>query len=399
MSKVFIPASKVTSAVFFTEGDSVQQRISHIGRITLERKIKLASLLSESVIIPVSHIIESQSTFNVIRSAPSLLTKQIIIPSLPSQFSTVSEYVKARFSSFARTSLEQHRLFTVSEFLDENASKLIWRNDQEMRSFYKQSLLRDLRDPTSLLSRSLGLSSSELEALIENISSIEPMSRESSFELANKLDLEKRTTFILYLQTLYCITGSLGNNSPPLLNPRLVPFLHDRVARIPQEHDPNLFSEILESIGIAQAVLDRIPLQEIPGLSRENEVRRFRNKYHALIDKARKGLTKVVGDEFAPQALQDILVDLVGKELKKERRILKAKNIWAFSSFATALISSGVALVTGSHLASATSVISGTVSLLDTIFDLADPIISRVFDTKTEFITFSATLRRRAGLE
>ncbi len=398
MNKVFVPANQITNSVFFTEGDPIQQRISRIGQSNLVRKIKIALLLSESIVIPASHIIESRLTFNIISGAPFLLTKKVIIPSLPSQFSTVSEYAKERFASSAITPSAQRSLFKICDFLDENTSKFIWRNDQEMRSFYKHSLLRDLQDSNSLLFRSLNLSSAEIEALIEQISRLKPISRETSFELANRLDEKRRKPFILYLQTLYCVTGSLGNNSDPLLNSALVPFLRDKIARIPQEYDPHLFLEVLKSIGVAETLLDRISLQEIPDLSRESSVRRFREKYRALIDKARRGLVDVIGEEFSLQTLQDILLDLIGKELNKEKRVLKVKNIWTFSSFATALISSGIALASGSQLVSAASAVSSTVALLDSVFSLSDPIIERILSTKTEFITFSSSLRKRAML-
>lgn len=399
MNRKLITPNQTKNAIFFTEGDVVIQHFVSTNRSLLERKLKIAALMSEFVVIPVSHIFESRLTFEILRETPELLIKNIVVPSMPSQFSEISDYIKERFAPFAQTKTEQRSLFTRYEFLEHNTTTLLLRNDSKMRQFYKQSLLRDLNDRNSLLYRSLDLSDAEILGLISQISATEPMSRESAFKLADRLDEHRKRVFILYLQTLYCVTGSIGNNSDPLLNPILLPFMQDKATRASKGHDPRLFSKVLETIGIAQSVLDQIPLSEIPNLSRETAVRRFREKYHTLIDKARKGLIQAIGEEFQPEVLQDILIDLVRSELRREKSTLRLKKIWAFSSFATALISSVVTLATGSPLASTLSGLSSLVGILDIVFDLSDPLVSKILDTKTEFVVFSSTLLDKAKPE
>jgi hypothetical protein len=394
-----ITPHQIKNAIFFTEGDHVLQNFARIHRNSLEKNLKMAALLSESIVIPVSHVVESRLTFNILKSNPQLLVKGIVIPSIPRQFSSVSEYIRERFAPLTNDREKQRFLFAIYEFLEENAATFLLRDDEGMRQFYKQSLLKDLNDQRSLLLRSLQLSPMDLSELTEQVFAIESISRESAFALAERLEPARKKVFILYLETLYCITGSLGNNSDPLLNPTLLPFLQDRVTRMSKAHDPGLFSKVLEAIGIAQSVLDRIPLSEIPDLSRESTVRRFREKYYELIDKARRGLSNVLGEEFAPEVLQDVLLDLVEKKIKREQSVARWKNVWEFSSFATALISFGVALSSHNYLDSTLAGAAGIINLLDFAFDLSDPLVSRILNTKTEFIAFSSTLRKRASLE
>lgn len=398
-SQRVVPANTINDGLFFTEGDLVQQRLSRIGEKTLERKIKIAALLSTVVIIPASHILESPTTFSLISSTPRLLNAGVICPSLPEQFSTVSEYVRYKYRQSSKYS--KYQLYTVAEFLDGNARSFVLRNDVAMRQYYKYRLIKDLANPNSLLSRSLKLSPGDVESLILEVWNIEPMSREASLALAEKLPRGQEQMFTKYLQGLYCITGSLGNNSAPMLHPSVLPFLEENIARIANKYNPNLFYSIAKRIGISEFILDNIPLSEAVDLHNDVAVKRFRKKYFELIEQARKGLLQTFGEPIEGETLQEVLLDLVDKKMSEEYKSLrtqqKVERIWTFLSFATSIMSSGIALLSGNPTFIGLAGASNLLNILDSVMNITDPLLSKMLDTQTEFVAFSSRLQRSTG--
>lgn len=398
-----ISSYQINNCLFFTEGDPVQQNLARIGIKTLERKIKIATLLSGTVIIPTSHVLESRLTLKILKRAPNLLREGIVILSLPEQFTSVNEYVREKYRGFQfLTQVRQYDLYMAADFLGEHCRAIILRNDKAMRDYYKYSLIKDLSSPDSLLSRSLQLSPSTIDELLTEVYRIEPMSREAAFSLAEGLG-QRKSVFITYLQALYCITGSRGNNSDPLLHPSILPFLKDKIARVSSQYNPHLFSFFSKKVGISEAILDRIPLSDFVTLSKQRAIRKFRKKFSSIVEQARKGLVQTLGDNFEEETLQTVILDILGKEVEREvekvERITRIKRLWKIASFSTTLLASGLSIVAGSPITSELAIISGAVNVLDTLFNITDPLLDEILKQGTELVGFSSYIRNMAGIE
>jgi len=401
-----IPSYQVKNSLFFTEGDPVQQKFARIGMKTLERKIKIATLLSGTVIIPTSHLLESRKTFSILIQSPNLLHEGIIIPSLPEQFTSFGEYIQEKYiksgSSQFHSRVNQYELYVAADFLGKHSRAIILRNDKAMRDYYKYSLIKDLSNQDSLLSRSLQLPSNNVNDLLNEIYRIEPMSRESAFALAERLG-PKKSIFIAYLQSLYCITGSRGNNSDPMLHPSILPFLKDRIARVSSQYDPRVFSFLAKKIGISEVILDRIPLSDFAALSKQRAIKNFRKKLSNIIEQARKGLVETLGEEYEEETFQNVILDVLGKEIAEEtermKRSIMIKRIWRIASFSTTLLAAGLSTATGDPIASRLATVSGTVNVLDTLFNITDPLLDEILKQGTEIIGFSSYIREFSGIE
>lgn len=399
-----IPSYQAKKLLFFTEGDPVQQELARIGITSLERKIKIAILLSGTLIIPTSHILESKKTFKILSQAPNLLRKGIVVASLPEQFTSFNEYVREKYirSPYFSFRVRQYDLYMAADFLEEHSLAVILRNDKAMRDYYKYSLIKDLSSQDSLLSRSLQLSPSDIDGLLMEIYRMEPMSREASFALADRLG-PKKPVFIAYLQALYCITGSMGNNSDPLLHPSILPFLKDRIARLSGRYNPELFSFLAKRVGISEAILDRIPLSDFAALSKEKAIQNFRKKFSNIIEQARKGLAETLGESYEEETLQTVVLDILDKEVEKElekvKRRTRTKHLWRIASFSTRLLASGLSIVTGNPMTPELATILGAVNVLDTLFNVTDPLLDEILKQRTEFVGFSSYIRNVAGIE
>jgi hypothetical protein len=396
-----IPAHTLSNAIFFTEGDRIQQNLCRIGARTLERKIKLVTLLSEIVVIPPSHILESRITGQIISETPELLSKGIFAPSLPTKFDSFSEFLKDKRNEITFDfNYSSKRLDRLAELLDEYSRYRVRRDVDAMRQHLTESLLRDLNDTSSGLSRSLNLSESERQSLTEAIKTTF-VSRDTLFILADRLSQRQRSVFLNHIQALYCLVGAKGNNSEPLVHPALIYVYRDKFTRLLGAYDPNLFYLVLEALGIRKDLLDSLSLREIIQLREESPVKKFRTKYHDLINEARTG--KVVTSDsltsLQTETLEEAVLSLLDKKLAEEYRKVsthrKVKQIWSVASFSTTLISTILGILGSplSPLSLGIATAAGLAGAINTFTGLTDPLIDHLFRTSgTEFILFATRM-------
>jgi len=385
---------ELENAIFFTEADRIQQRMYRIGRVTLERKVKIAILLSEIVVIPPTHILESPISTQLFVETPELLTSGVFALSLPSKFPNFQEFLRAKREEFSYGfDYSSKRLDRLAEFLDEHCRCKVRRDVDAMRQDFTQSLLSDLNDPLSRLSQKLNLPDSDREALVFAISQ-SPVSRDRLIFLAEKLDPQRRIAFLEHIQALYCLSGARGNNSDPLVHPRIIPFYEDKFSKSLGAYDPRLFSAVLKGIGLRQDLLDHLSLKEVLELREETPVKKFRSKYLRLISDARKGIPlsaeALVSGETLEAAIMSLLDRKLYEEFRKVQLHSRIKQIWSLTSFATTLLSAIASTVSLNPLTLGATVVSGAISALNTFTGLTDPLIDHLFRTSgTEFIVFA----------
>ncbi|MGB9882886.1 MAG: hypothetical protein ACPLPV_09025, partial [Methanomassiliicoccales archaeon] len=326
-------------------------------------------------------------------------TKGIFAPSLPTKYGSFREFLKDKRAEFSYGfDYSQKKLDKLADFLDEHSLIRVRRNVDAQRQDFTESLLLDLADPSSRLSRRLGLSESERENLSSIISRTH-VSRDTLLMLAENLDQYRRAAFWEYIQALYYLIGGRWNNSDPLVHPRLIPVYKDKFARSLGAYEPRLFSSVLKGIGLRPDLLDELSIRDIIQLREESSVKEFRRKYFEVINEARKGviLSPEKTEFLQTVTLEEIVLDLIDRKLADEYKRInlhsKIKRIWSLSSFATTIISAGVSLMSSNPFAIGTTIISGAASIINTFTSLSDPLIDRLFRTSgTEFITFATQI-------
>lgn len=391
--------TELRNAVYLTEVDPIQQKLYRIGRRSLERKVKVVSILADIVVIAPSHILESPLSAQLLIDTPELLTEGIFALSLPTKYGDFREFLKEKRAEFSYGfDYSQKRLDKLADFLNEHSRVRIRRDVDAQRQDFTESFLRDLADPLSRLSKRLKLSESEREELSSVISRIR-VSRDVLAMVAEKFDYQRRVAFLEYVQALYYLVGGRWNNSDPLVNPRLVPVYKDKFARLLGTYEPRLFSLILKGIGLREDLLDSFSIQDVIQLREESSVKGFREKYFEIINEARKGaIPSSNAVEFLQnEALEETIMGLIDRKLADEyRRIAlhsKIKRVWSLASFGTTLISLLASILSSNPLAVGATIISGAASAINTFTGLADPLIDRLFRINgTEFITFATQM-------
>jgi len=121
--------------------------------INYERKIKLLLLVKGHVIMPLSHLLESDLAREILRPFPNLFASGAIIPMLASDADSASEFLQKQLETPRESDAEFFRGSEPAEMaglIDETAKFVHW-NDKEASLWFCERLLSDMENPQSLL--------------------------------------------------------------------------------------------------------------------------------------------------------------------------------------------------------------------------------------------------------
>jgi hypothetical protein len=118
-----------------------------------ERKIKLLLLVKGHIIIPLSHLLESDLAREILRPFPDLFASGAIVPMLTSDASSAQDFLQKQLETLRESDAE---FFQGSEpkemagLIDQTAKFVRW-NDEEASQWFCERMLDDLENPQSLL--------------------------------------------------------------------------------------------------------------------------------------------------------------------------------------------------------------------------------------------------------
>lgn len=258
---------------YFTEFDPlVQQRygMKDVEQI-LEQKLKLSSMFNDVVTVAASHLIESETAYEVMTDNAAFLEERIVVPAINSDFESFSELVekKARnpeeFGSLRTTHVEDiDELYDRADELDERTDSLLTFELGDMTGSFKEGLLAELNDSTSPLYRRVA-TETDPAGIADVIEEKDVVTRDAILELGEALPQQVRNALFDYTQVNYHLTGGAhhraGLNLPPqelgVVNEKLSRSISVDAAEIDTSRKP-LYQEGL------QALLDVLTLDYDP---------------------------------------------------------------------------------------------------------------------------------------
>jgi len=225
--KFIDPTDLKIPRVYFTEFDRIThsqvawtaEDLEEIKR-NLERKVKLLSLIKGVVIIATSHLFESELAQEFIKKNSIVLEEGIILPALPSKYSSFSDFL------FAKREESKERERYLSKDKDEintvlsNSVNAVAKWDVDLATkWFKQRLLQDLENERSVLRFNLSaVPLSRIMDVASRISELESPSRGEIYNIAkNSGDKILWTRLCDYIDFVYYLSGARAVNSEGVL--------------------------------------------------------------------------------------------------------------------------------------------------------------------------------------
>jgi len=415
-----IEPSQLRNPVFFTEGDQIQQKLCYISKKALENKIKLVMLLSNQLVIPSSHVCESEITRSVFLENPELLGKSIFTVSVRRGETGFRDHVLSRRdeSSFY---FDYHNpaLEAAVEALDDALHTAVVRNHTVQSAAFQRSVISDLLNNNSSLAKRMRIGVSTRYELAHQIGRLAQLSRDDIAILSQPLSERARRALIKHTNALYYLCGARWNESDPEVHPTSVPIYQDTFDRSISRYSERLFGAVFRGLGLRQDLLDKLSIQDVIQLRDDETVRRFRQAYLNLLDEVRTGQMEKVEELMEASAsgepirlddrtLESSVLEALGrKALAEHERIEKRdriKRLWTLTSFSTSLISAISSLVAPpvAGVAAVAGGVSALAGMINMFTGLTEPLIDYLFKLQpTEFLLFSAHLiqSRKSTLE
>lgn len=404
-----IKTSKLKDSIFFTEGDPLQQDLCRIGARSLESKVKLLILLSSRIVIPSTHIVESDMTRNLFLANPELLSKRIFLPSMGLGVTSFRDLIQAKqadpafYFDYGSSQLQE-----IAASLDESLDMVVIRDSGAQSAEFQQSLIADLLEDNSPLIRRMRIGKSTRRELAERIGELPKLSRDDIAVFSKRLSRRAQRALLRHSNALYYLFGGRWNASDPEVHPSSIPIYEDQFNRALSRYSERLFAAVIRGLGLSQDLLDTLGIKQIIELRDEEPVKRFRKAYLALVDESRCGhsdmVKKLVGDStqeepvrLQDKTLEESVVEAIGTRVALERAHLgkheRIKRWWSLTSFATTLLSAigGIVVPEAVGAAAAVGTIAGTAGVINTFTGLTDPLIDYLFRLQpNEFVLFAA---------
>jgi len=398
--------------VFFTDCDSVVQSLFGIAKSELITKLKILSLLNNKVVIAASHVLESNLTYETLIDEKLLLQEGVFVPALRSEFREFREYVKKRRKGLRRFVIghrplssklmkkADHQLDAKSDFLTENAREVVtWEHTPTAEEF-KAGLVNDLKNPTSLLNRSLNLSDEVLLRLVSKIMPVEKPSRMDIERIVASLPSRERLLILNSSNLHYFLAGSHAVKSDLVAHYDSIGFIKDKAERsfvLRKCHQLDFghretFDAFLDALDIPQDCIKRLTDEQILGIRRDSITRKFREKYRKTLSLVRKGENSQAKEftqtEYLPikTEMKQAIENEVEKEIRRDELAYQVRKGFRKASYVSAIVS-----VLGFVFPLP---IPQTATLPMALYEVIDPFISKLWDSmgNVEFLVFATKI-------
>jgi hypothetical protein len=308
---LFLPNELTSSRVYLADFDRVtysqvawdEEDIERL--ITnYERKVKLLLLVKGHLIIPITHLLESELAREVLGPHPGLFSGGAVIPMLPQDFSSATGFLQMQLASLDEDNASLYRGSEPEEMaalLDENSLFLRWEAN-DASQWFQQRILADLEDSHSLINLTFQHNKLKLpKKTLRRLAKIEKLNRTDVYFAAKELkDLDRWELLSGYADFVYYLSDALAVQSEGILpQENLLDFSLSDLAKgktrlTEYEVFTKLFVDIVKAITSthfpadfldALSIQDAIELHEI-GLQSE-----FIEKYDAIQQTTKNSLT------------------------------------------------------------------------------------------------------------
>jgi hypothetical protein len=350
MKKIKI-ATLQGSKVYFTEADSLSQQFYCINRDELMLKLKLWLLLSDHVMIAGSHIFESELITGILKEHPLLVESGAVIPDLRDECRDYLDFVELKQEEgdpcFQK---DPHGLREMAHFLNEHTQKAVLWTAYPLREAFRDTLVKDLLNKHSVLRRKLiGVNTTSLQKLTWELGNISSLSRVIIGNLGEKYLGRKKGVLLKYANILYYLYGAAHLESEPVLHPEAFTWgmekLLSSTKSLVRTDEQTLFQNALGEFAISDQVLEKLTFPLILEIRTEKTARRFRDKWHRIIEHAKRGheidhdLTEYQSYEMR---LLELIRETIGVEKERSGLFREGKKILSTGSLSTSVITSFV---------------------------------------------------------
>lgn len=311
----------------------------------LERKLKTLLLMKNTVTVGATHL-ATEFAFNFFKKHTILLNEGLITPALRRDRNDFSEL-------FNNKSIPKDKQKELIDFYHNNIKQVVRWDLDKNSSWFKETLLKDLKNKGSVLRNNLKIEENEIENLLKKISEEKNLSRAVIELFINDFNEEHKLTFRNYRELLYSISGARIVNCESALPQEN--YLNYSLADIKKrqtilnEHQIfrkfflELTFESIKNKPLNIELLDYLSFNDIVELRQIFDNTEFKNKYDTLVKDTIKLIEKDDDDSlFNLDELLKIRAELqkkfkneIDKEIIDFLKKLKAKkkitNIIKFS--------------------------------------------------------------------
>ncbi|MDD3416595.1 MAG: hypothetical protein PHY47_21815 [Lachnospiraceae bacterium] len=251
-----------------------------------ERRLKITLLTKSTVVCAASHL-TNEFIYPIFRDNPILLRENMIIPALRKDKEQIRDYFD---DGIVKYSLKEN----ISDFYEKNIKKTVSWELYENTNWFKENMLKALKEETSVLRRNLpNLSKLDLISITTKIEDSDILRREDLIDKTLNWPSLEKTNILNYSIMLYHMSGARVVNcesSLPIehyIDYNLSDFTRSRTLL----SDTQVFLKIFWELGLNKLQGRQLPVERIDSLSFEDicdlrkpiEKTSFREKYDEII--------------------------------------------------------------------------------------------------------------------
>lgn len=303
------PDSINASRVYFTEFDRVTYSqvawsaadVAGIRR-SMERKLKLVTLIKGHVVIAASHLIESELAHKILLPHPKLFSEGVIVPALRAEFAGFEKFLDSKLAEGKESAQYEGSVRReMAQMLDSQVALAVKWEVGQTSSWFKKRLLSDMTDEQSLLRSCLRNSGTIIPfSLVSRISEVPRLSRKDVYASAKETG-DKNLWHIVceYTDFLYYLSGAKAVCSEGVLpQENLMDFsLSDLAGGRTHMSDMEVFFKIFIDLVKAATnthfpvdLLDSLSIDDVLELHSVAVEGRFVDKYSTIQEKTKDGL-------------------------------------------------------------------------------------------------------------
>lgn len=335
--------------VYFTEADSFSQINYNVSNYELLTKIKLSLILSDYVILAANHIFESKITLNVLKENSILLESGIVIPDLRDECRDFFDFIEIEKEQGDLPKLyrrKEQQFKDIAFFLHDHVPQVVLWAAAPTSTEFRQTLVNDLLSKDSPLRKKLiGIRKDLLAKLVWEIGNTTFLTREKISILSGRYLSNKKGVLERYADVMYYLSGAAHLESEPVIHPSAVNWCVEKFFNISNalkarsgEHEA--FHSLLDKLTISTSVLDRLPVSELIRFREEDLAKRFRCKWHKIIEQAKRtGEIENETNSYHQMIINmfEELNKIISVEKKRKTYFEKTRKILMLSSIITSI--------------------------------------------------------------
>lgn len=274
-------------------------------RREMERKLKIILLTKNTVVCAASHLTH-EFAYNFFKDNPILLNNEMIIPALREDKEDVVDYLNGKK---IRKSLKENMVV----FFRENVNKVVSWELIDNSLWFKQNLIKELKNENSIIRRNLAnLNKETLSSIIKEIESQRVLSREFIIKTVSILSKNEQRILLNFTNLVYHMSGArVVNCESTLPQENYIDYsLADISGRRIILSGTQIFWKIFLELAFETMLKNNIPIElldiltfkDVYYLRKPIEKSSFRKRYDDLIQKSVQVIEK--------NNLDDVLFDI-----------------------------------------------------------------------------------------